>query len=55
MLRHISTTDSLQVTARYTEINLRIYGPQVLTAASTLCLYPTSKNAKETLEGNLLQ
>ena len=51
MLRHIATTDSLQVAAKYGEINLRIYGPQVVTAAQTLCLYPTSKIAKENVEG----
>lgn len=51
LLRHIATTDSLQVAAKYGEINLRIYGPQVVTAAQTLCLYPTSKIAKENVEG----
>ncbi|XP_063593162.1 alpha-catulin-like [Penaeus indicus] len=50
LLRHIATTDSLQVAAKYGEINLRIYGPQVVTAAQTLCLYPTSKIAKENVE-----
>ncbi|KAK0095970.1 hypothetical protein PV326_006902 [Microctonus aethiopoides] len=34
----------------FTEINLRIYGPQVVTAAHTLARYPTSKIAKENLE-----
>ncbi|KAK3856373.1 hypothetical protein Pcinc_037296 [Petrolisthes cinctipes] len=50
LLRHIATTDSLQVAAKYGEINLKIYGPQVVTAAQTLCLYPTSKIAKENVE-----
>ncbi|GLH12543.1 Catenin alpha [Gryllus bimaculatus] len=50
LLRHISSTDSLQVSAKYTEINLRIYGPQVVTAAHTLSMHPTSKIAKENLE-----
>ncbi|XP_065342960.1 alpha-catulin isoform X1 [Cloeon dipterum] len=50
MLRHVASTDALQVSAKYTEINLRIYGPQVLTAAHTLALHPTSKIAKENLE-----
>jgi hypothetical protein len=51
MLRHVASTDALQVSAKYTEINLRIYGPQVVTAAHTLALHPTSKIAKENLEG----
>jgi hypothetical protein len=42
----------LQVSAKYAEINLRIYGPQVVTAAHTLSLHPTSKIAKENVEGN---
>lgn len=53
MLRHVASTDALQVSAKYTEINLRIYGPQVVTAAHTLALHPTSKIAKENLEGEL--
>jgi hypothetical protein len=51
MMRHVASTDSLQVAARYTEINLRIYGPQVATAATTLCMYPTSKIAKDNMDG----
>ncbi|CAG0907338.1 unnamed protein product, partial [Cyprideis torosa] len=50
MLCHITTSDALQIASRYTEINLRIYGPQVLTAANTLCLYPPSKCAKTTFD-----
>lgn len=50
LLRHISPTDSLHVQAKYGEINLKIYGPQVVVAARTLCSNPTSKIAKENLE-----
>ncbi|XP_011496940.1 PREDICTED: alpha-catulin [Ceratosolen solmsi marchali] len=50
LLRHIALSESLQVSAKFTEINLRIYGPQVITAAYTLARYPTSKIAKENLE-----
>lgn len=39
------------MSAKFTEINLRIYGPQVVTAAHTLARHPTSKIAKENLEG----
>ncbi|XP_033204366.1 alpha-catenin related isoform X3 [Bombus vancouverensis nearcticus] len=50
MLRHVALSESLQVSAKFTEINLRIYGPQVVTAAYTLARHPTSKIAKENLE-----
>lgn len=53
LLRHIALSESLQVSAKFTEINLRIYGPQVVTAAHTLARHPTSKIAKENLEGLL--
>lgn len=48
----MAPSETLQVSARYTEINLRIYGPQVVTAAHTLNQHPTSKIAKENLEGS---
>ncbi|XP_014245074.1 alpha-catulin isoform X5 [Cimex lectularius] len=50
LLRHIASTETLQVSARYTEINIRIYGPQIALAATTLTQHPTSKIAKENLE-----
>ncbi|XP_017885528.1 alpha-catulin isoform X2 [Ceratina calcarata] len=50
MLRHVALSESLQVSAKFTEINLRIYGPQVVTAAYTLARHPNSKIAKENLE-----
>ncbi|KAJ1525956.1 hypothetical protein ONE63_009141 [Megalurothrips usitatus] len=50
MLRHIACTDTLQVNTRYAEINLRIYGPQVVTAAHTLAMHPQSKIAREHME-----
>ncbi|XP_014476484.1 PREDICTED: alpha-catulin isoform X4 [Dinoponera quadriceps] len=50
LLRHVALSESLQVSAKFTEINLRIYGPQVVTAAYTLARHPTSKIAKENLE-----
>lgn len=36
--------------AKFAEINLRIYGPQLLTAARGLSMHPASKVAKENLE-----
>ncbi|XP_022186503.2 alpha-catulin isoform X2 [Nilaparvata lugens] len=50
LMRHVASSETLQVSARYAEINLRIYGPQVVTAAHTLNQHPTSKIAKENLE-----
>lgn len=50
LLRHIALTETHQVQAKFTEINLRIYGPQVLTAARALSSHPSSKIAKENLD-----
>lgn len=50
LLRHIALTEAQQIQAKFTEINLRIYGPQVLTAARGLSTHPNSKIAKENLE-----
>ncbi|KAK6624674.1 hypothetical protein RUM44_011533 [Polyplax serrata] len=50
LVRHMAPYDSLQVAAKYTEINVKVYAPQVLSAANTLAIYPTSKIAKENLD-----
>ncbi|XP_017780846.1 PREDICTED: alpha-catulin isoform X2 [Nicrophorus vespilloides] len=50
LLRHVAASESLQVSARFIEINLRVYGPQVITAAKTVVGYPGSKIAQENLE-----
>ncbi|XP_018903579.1 alpha-catulin isoform X2 [Bemisia tabaci] len=50
IMQHMAVTESLQVSSRHVEINLRIYAPQVVTAALTLAQHPTSKIAKENLE-----
>ncbi|XP_053686075.1 alpha-catulin [Sabethes cyaneus] len=50
LLRQIALTETLQVQAKFTEINVRIYGPQVITAARALMSHPQSKIAKENLE-----
>lgn len=50
VLRHIALSESLQVQAKFTEINVRIYGPQVITAARALSTHTQSKIAKENLE-----
>lgn len=43
-------SETLQVSAKFAEINLRIYGPQVVTAARTLAAYPGSAAARENLD-----
>ncbi|GAB6031139.1 myosin 3, variant 4 [Chamberlinius hualienensis] len=50
LLCHVASIDSLQIAAKHAENNIKVYGPQVLCAAHTLCLYPSSKIAKENLE-----
>ncbi|XP_058832404.1 alpha-catulin isoform X2 [Topomyia yanbarensis] len=50
LLRQIALTETLQVQAKFTEINVRIYGPQVITATRALMTHPQSKMAKENLE-----
>ncbi|XP_031837129.1 alpha-catenin related isoform X4 [Nomia melanderi] len=50
IIRHVAPTETLSVSAKFTAINLKMYGPQVLTAARTLARHPTSKIAKENLE-----
>nr|CAI5843482.1 unnamed protein product [Callosobruchus analis] len=50
LLRHVAVSETLQVSAKFTEINLRVYGPQVVTAAKALAAHPSSKIARENLE-----
>lgn len=54
LLRHIATTEALQVSAKHAEVNLRVYAPQIVTAAQALAHYPCSKIIKENLEGWLI-
>ena len=51
LLRHVAPTETLQIASKYSEINLRLYGPQLLAAAHIVCLHPNSKIAKENFEG----
>ncbi|XP_043239796.1 alpha-catulin-like isoform X3 [Amphibalanus amphitrite] len=50
LLRHVAPTETLQIASKYSEINLRLYGPQLLAAAHIVCLHPNSKIAKENFE-----
>lgn len=43
-------SETLQVSAKFAEINLRIYGPQVVTAARTLAAHHGSTAARENLD-----
>jgi hypothetical protein len=50
LIRHIAMNETMQVQAKFSEINIRIYGPQVVQAAKGLCSYPNSKAMKENFE-----
>ncbi|RWS04634.1 alpha-catulin-like protein, partial [Dinothrombium tinctorium] len=50
LLHHVATNETLQITSKITESSLRVYGPQLLNACHTLCIYPGSKIVKENLE-----
>ncbi|XP_069769387.1 alpha-catulin isoform X1 [Narcine bancroftii] len=50
LLRHISGTEPLEITCLHAEETFRVIGPQIISAAQTLALHPSSKIAKENLE-----
>ncbi|XP_077997625.1 alpha-catulin-like [Glandiceps talaboti] len=50
LLRHIAGNPPLQITAEYAESNMRVLGPQIVSASQTLAIHPTSKIAKENLD-----
>ncbi|XP_050431865.1 alpha-catulin isoform X2 [Adelges cooleyi] len=50
VLRHIANSEAIQVSAKHAEINLRVYAPQIVTAAQALARYPCSNIVKENLE-----
>uniref|UniRef100_A0A672SDL1 Alpha-catulin n=1 Tax=Sinocyclocheilus grahami TaxID=75366 RepID=A0A672SDL1_SINGR len=49
LLCHISGTEPLEITCIHAEETFRVIGPQIISAAQTLALHPTSKIAKENL------
>lgn len=55
LLRHLATSDNLQVMAKHAEINLKTYAPEVVAASRTLSQHVGSKIAKENLEGECLR
>ncbi|KAG7469777.1 hypothetical protein MATL_G00132410 [Megalops atlanticus] len=50
LLRHISGTEPLEITCIHAEETFQVIGPQIISAAQTLALHPSSKIAKENLE-----
>uniref|UniRef100_A0A8B9QIR1 Alpha-catulin n=1 Tax=Apteryx owenii TaxID=8824 RepID=A0A8B9QIR1_APTOW len=50
LLRHVSGTEPLEITCIYAEDTFQVTGPQIVSAAETLALHPSSKIAKENLE-----
>ncbi|XP_067112227.1 alpha-catulin [Osmerus mordax] len=50
LLCHVSGTEPLEITCIHAEETFLVIGPQIISAAQTLALHPSSKIAKENLE-----
>ncbi|XP_015261913.1 PREDICTED: alpha-catulin [Gekko japonicus] len=50
LLRHVSGMEPLEITCLHAEDTFKVTGPQIISAAETLTLHPSSKIAKENLE-----
>ncbi|XP_078273975.1 alpha-catulin isoform X3 [Rhinoraja longicauda] len=50
LLRHVSGTEPLEITCLHAEETFQVIVPQIISAAQTLGLHPSSKIAKENLE-----
>ncbi|KAM8841058.1 alpha-catulin isoform 2-T2 [Spinachia spinachia] len=50
LLCHVSGTEPLEITCIHAEETFHVIGPQIVSAAQTLALHPSSKIAKENLE-----
>ncbi|XP_075995552.1 alpha-catulin [Genypterus blacodes] len=50
LLGHVSGTEPLEITCVHAEETFHVIGPQIVSAAQTLALHPSSKIAKENLE-----
>ncbi|XP_058475313.1 alpha-catulin [Solea solea] len=50
LLCHVSGTEPLEITCIHAEETFHVIGPQIMSAAQTLALHPSSKIAKENLE-----
>ncbi|XP_044514207.1 alpha-catulin [Gracilinanus agilis] len=50
LLRHVSGTEPLEITCMHAEETFHVTGQQIISAAETLTLHPSSKIAKENLD-----
>ncbi|XP_012685030.1 alpha-catulin isoform X2 [Clupea harengus] len=50
LLCHVSGTEPLEITCIHAEETFHVIGPQIVSAAQTLALHPSSKIAKENLD-----
>uniref|UniRef100_A0A4W2HN02 Catenin alpha like 1 n=1 Tax=Bos indicus x Bos taurus TaxID=30522 RepID=A0A4W2HN02_BOBOX len=50
LLRHVSGTEPLEITCLHAEETFQVTGQQIISAAETLTLHPSSKIAKENLD-----
>lgn len=50
LLRHVSGTEPLEITCMHAEETFQVTGQQIISAAETLTLHPSSKIAKENLD-----
>ena len=50
LISHVAVREAERVRAKHSQVNLHIYGPQVIVASNTFCMDPTSKIASETFD-----
>ena len=50
LISHVAVREAERVRAKHSQVNLHIYGPQVIVASNTFCMDPTSKIAGESLD-----
>ena len=50
LISHVAVREAERVRAKHSQVNLHIYGPQVIVASNTFCMDQNSKIAKETFD-----
>ena len=50
LISHVAVREAERVRAKHSQVNLHIYGPQVIVASNTFCMDHNSKIAKETFD-----
>lgn len=50
LFQHVAATYKLQIQAKFSESNMRVYGPQVINAARILSIFPSSTVAAENFD-----